>query len=155
MCRGTTASPCGTTAPLSSTTARHRNYGTQRPSSRRYKDKRTVLQSEGKVVQRNMCVCVDSTLTFPKRTALNSMAFLRLKYTEKKCREPPSSIGSEGHRIVLCLEMRYLKCSMHTINPKMYCHQSPKPHRKKYALTPSDQLTISGYLRTHMTNLPS
>ena len=46
-------------------------------------------------------------------------------------------ISSEGHQIVLCLDMRYLKCSMHPISPQMHCHQSPKPLRDKYALTPA------------------
>ena len=72
---------------------------------------------------------------FQRGPPLNSMAFLRLKSTKKKHRETSSSIGSDGHRIFLCLDMRYLKCSMHTISPQMHCHQSPKPLREKYALT--------------------
>src|SRR3990170_5588901 len=72
---------------------------------------------------------------FRRGPPLNSTAFLRLKSTEKKHRDTPSSLGSKGHRIVLCLDMRYLKCSMDTISPQMHCHQSPKPLREKYALT--------------------
>ena len=66
---------------------------------------------------------------------LNSMAFLRLKSTEKKRKEASSSIGFEGHQIVLYLVMKCLKYSEHTISPQKHCHQSPKQLRDKYALT--------------------
>ena len=94
-----------------------------------------LQRSKGTVVQRNKRVRVD-----PAPTLLNSTAFLRLKSTKKKHRETPSSLGSEGHRIVLYLDMRYLKCSMHMISLQMHCDQSPKPHREKYALTISSFL---------------
>ena len=85
--------------------------------------------------ERNICVRDDSTQPFQHGPPLNSMAFLRLKSTETKCRERPSSIIFEGHQIILCLGMIYLKCSMHTISPQNHCHQSPKLLRDKYALT--------------------
>ena len=72
---------------------------------------------------------------FQRGPPLNSTAFLRLKSSEKKRRETPSSTFFEGHQIVLCLDMIYLKCSMHMISPQKHCHQSPKLLRDKYALT--------------------
>ena len=35
----------------------------------------------------------------------------------------------------MCHVVDYLKCSMHTIGPQKYFHQSPKPLREKFALT--------------------
>ena len=72
---------------------------------------------------------------FQSGPPLNSTAFLRLKTTEKKCRETPSSIVFEGYQTVLCLVMKCLKYSRHTIRPQKHCHQSPKHLRDKYALT--------------------
>ena len=46
----------------------------------------------------------------------------------------PSSIVFEGHHIVLCLAMKRLRNSRHTISPQKHCHQSPKHLRDKYAL---------------------
>ena len=72
---------------------------------------------------------------FRRGPPLNSTTFLRLKSTKKKRRTTPSSIVSEGHRIVSCLVMKYLRNSRHTISPQKHCHQSPKHLRDKYALT--------------------
>ena len=72
---------------------------------------------------------------FQRGPPLNSTAFLRLKSTEKKRRETPSSTVFEGHQIVSCLVMIYLKYSMHVVSPQKHCHQSPKQLRDKYALT--------------------
>ena len=72
---------------------------------------------------------------FQRGPPLNSTAFLRLKSTEKKRRKTPSSIVFEGHQTILCLVMKRLKYSRHTISPQKHCHQSPKHLRDKYALT--------------------
>ena len=110
---------------------------TRKPSFCIDKERRRMLQrAKGKVVQKGVDVYVMiPPKPFQSEPPLNSTTFLRLKSTEKKHREPPSLIGSEGQRIVLCLDMRYLKCSMHTISPQTHCHQSPKHLRDKYALT--------------------
>ena len=68
----------------------------------------------------------DSTLPFRRGPPLNSMTLLRLNSTKEKCRTTPTSIVSEGHRIVLYLMMRNLRDSRHTISPHEHCHQSPK-----------------------------
>ena len=72
---------------------------------------------------------------FRRGPPLNSTALLRLKSTKEKRRTTPTSIVSEGHRIVSCLVMKYLRNSRHTISPQKHCHQSPKHLRDKYALT--------------------
>ena len=89
-----------------------------------------------KVVQQGTEVYVDiPPKPFQRGPPPNSTAFLRLKSTEKKHRETPSSIVFEGHQIVLCLVMICLKYPMHTISPQKHCHQSPKQLRDKYSLT--------------------
>ena len=72
---------------------------------------------------------------FRRGPPLNRTALLRLKSTKKKRRETPSSIVFEGHRTVLCLAMKRLQNSRHTISPQKHCHQSLKHLRDKYALT--------------------
>ena len=132
----TTARACGTTAPKSNTTAC--------PSSATLES--FILQRHGETEDAPKCQRkggangVDVYVMIPPKPfqsgpPLNSTAFLRLKSTEKKRREMPSSIVFEGHQIVLCLVMRCLKYSMHTISPQKHCHQSPKQLRDKYALT--------------------
>jgi hypothetical protein len=135
---GTTVSRCGTTAPLSSTTARHKTIalGSLHFVKTRI-DGRFSNEAKERWRKGTDVYALIPPKPFRRGPPLNSTAFLQLKSTEKKRRETPSSLGSEGHRIVLCLDMRYLKCSMHTISPQMHCHQSPKPHREEYALTPS------------------
>src|SRR5215216_3006514 len=75
----------------------------------------------------------------PKPFQSGPLLIVRLSYdlnpSKRNEGKTPSSIDSEGQRIVLCLNMRYLKCSMHTISPQKHCHQSPKPRGVKYALT--------------------
>ena len=88
------------------------------------------------------CTCWFHPKPFQRGPPLNSTTFLRLKSTEKKRRETPSSIVFEGHQIVLCLVMICLKYSMHTISPQKHCHQSPKQLRDKYALTPAYIISI-------------
>ena len=63
---------------------------------------------------------------FRREPPLNSMAFLRLKSTKKKRRKTPSSIVFEGLQTVLCLAMKHLRNSRHTISPQKHCHQSLK-----------------------------
>ena len=75
--------------------------------------------------RRDKCTC-DSTLPFRRGPPLNSTALLRLNSTKEKRRTTPASTVSEGHRFVLCLMMKYLRDSRHTINPHTHCHQSPK-----------------------------
>ena len=141
MACGTTAGASGTTAPRSSTTACLRTATLGILLFAKYEENGGCSKAQReRRCKESKHVRDDSTLTFSMRTPLNSMAFLRLNSTEKKHRETPSSIGSEGHRIVLCLDMKYLKCSMHTISLQMHGHQSPKPLRQKYALTISSFL---------------
>ena len=114
--------------PGSSTTVT--NHSSQTREAR----KRRKLQGKRRGQEGDVYVMIPPK-PFQRGPPLNSTAFLRLKSTEKKRRETPSSIVFEGHQIVLCLDMIYLKCSMHTISPQKHCHQSPKQLRDKYALT--------------------
>ena len=83
---------------------------------------------------------------FRRGPPLNSTALLRLKSTKEKRRTTPTSIVSEGHRMVSCLDMNNLRNSRHTISPQKHCHQSPKPLRDKYAVT--DLLEAAGRVGT-------
>ena len=84
---------------------------------------------------RRECVREIPPKPFQSGPPLNSTALLRLNSTEPNRRETPSSIIFEGHQIVLCLVVIYLKSSIHTISPQRHCHQSPKLLRDKNALT--------------------
>ena len=110
---------------------------TRSPSFCRDTEKRRIPQrAKGKVVQKGTDVNVlIPPKPFQRGPPLNSTTFIRLKSTEKKRRETPSSIVFKGHQIVLCLLMICLKSSMHTISLQMHCHQSPKQQRDKYTLT--------------------
>ena len=119
---------------------------TRSPSFCKDKEKRRMLQrAKGNVVQKGVDVYVMiPPKPFQSRPPLNSMTFLRLKSTERKRRETPSSIVFEGHQTVLCLVMICLKYSMHMISPQKHCHQSPKLLRDKYALTAINSSSKSG-----------
>ena len=122
---GTTMGTCGTTAPPRSTTADA--YGTTvflgailpqpTTSARQGRQENGGSSKEKRRGQEGDVYVMIPSKPFQRGPPLNSMAFLRLKSTEKKHRETSSSLGSEGHRIILCLDMRYLKCSIHTISP--------------------------------------
>ena len=132
---GTTAGSCGSTARRSSATASLRR-ATQSPSFRRDKvRRRRTPKSQRKGGAKRTCVHEIPPKPFQRGHPLNSTALLRLKSTKEKRRTTPTSIVSEGHRIVSCLEMKYLRNSRHMISPQMHCHQSPKHLRDKYALT--------------------
>ena len=109
---------------------------TRKPSFCIDKERRRMLQrSKGKVVQKGVNVYVMiPPKPFQSGPPLNSTAFLRLKSTEKKRRETPSSIVFEGHQTVLCLVMICLKYSMHMISPQKHCHQSQKQLRDNMPL---------------------
>ena len=131
---GTTVGLCGTTALKSSTTACHRSatLGVLHFAELR---KNGGCSKEAKERRCNGTVYVMiPPKPFQSEAPLNSTAFLRLQSTEKNRREAPSSRSSEGHQVVLCLYMRYLKCSMHTISPQKVLSSITKTNRRNMLL---------------------
>ena len=132
---GTTAGSCGSTAQKSSTTASLRR-ARLRPSFRRdtVRRRNTPRSSSKGGAEGNVYVRFH-----PKLSKADPLLIVRLSYhsnpPKRNVGKTLSALDSEGQRIVLCLKMRYLKCSMHTVSPQMHCHQSPKPLRDKYVLT--------------------
>jgi len=86
-------------------------------------------------VQR-VCMCDDST----HHSTADPLLIVRFSYdsiTKRKTKEKLRlhAPSTEGKITVLCYEYDYLNWSLHTVNPQMYCHQSLKPTKGKYALS--------------------
>ena len=66
----------------------------------------------------------------PKPFQSGPLLIVRLSYDsnppKRNVEKTSSSSVFEGHPIVLCLAMKCLEYSRHTISPQMRCHQPPK-----------------------------
>ena len=92
---GTTVGACGTTAPESSTTAS--SAVAVRKGTKRINEESSKLQGKGGGKEGDVYMMIPPE-PFRRRPPLNSTAFLRLKSTEKKRRQTPSSIVFEGDK---------------------------------------------------------